>query len=404
MKRANLEFIVLTICAFLLLIGCRKPGDGDGADSGHQHASESEHDDEPEPAGEGLIRLSETEMKEFRVSEVVAGPRELNVSVTLLGEIQINPDRQAHVVPRVSGIVREAFKTIGDQVSAGELLAVIESRELAEAKAAYLAAIETASLAESTFKREETLRQRNISSEKDFLDARADLAAKRIALQTTRYQLYALGFSANQVSRMTEEGEDLTRFEITAPFAGTVLDKHITRGEIVDGSLSTFTIIDLSEVWVHLSVFQKDIEKIQAGQQITIRHRHGGSSIQSHIDYLSPVVEESTRTATARVVLKNSDGRWRPGTFVNGAVQVDKTPVQVAAPMTAFVMMDGNQTVFAATDGGYTPRSVTVGRKDAQWVEIVSGLKAGERVIGVGAFLLKSEVGRAAMEAGGHGH
>ena len=99
---------------------------------------------------------------------------------------------------------------------------------------------------------------------------------------------------------------DICRFKITSPFSGTIINKHITLGEKVNDEIPVFTVADISTVWVYLTVYQKDLESVRVGQPVTIRGQQSQYSAKSKIDYVTPFVEESTRTSTARIILNKS--------------------------------------------------------------------------------------------------
>ncbi len=418
-----------------LQVSCKKPTTEVTDTEKHGHEEHGERDDHAE---EQRVQISPQEMEEFDVEVAEALPGKLHVYHSLPGEIVYDPDILVHIVPRVSGIVCEVRKKIGDTVLKDEVMAVIDSRELAAAKASYFAAIETVSLAEATYNREKKLRDKNISSEREYLNARTNLAEARIQLRTAKYQLVALGFSEKYVQGLKHDSTDqghleittprsdtiinkpiqrdehvkdpkhdlsnLGHFEITAPFSGTIVKKHITLGEKTNDNNAVFTVADLSSVWVYLTVYQKDLDTVKVGQPVIIRAERNQDGTKSKIDFVSPVVEESTRTATARVVLDNSKGTWRPGSFVTGEIMLSEFEVKIAVPRTALQVVEDKNVIFVKTNDGFEPRQVTIGRKDKEQVEILDGLDRGERYISKGGFTLKSELERSSLEGGGHAH
>ena len=447
---------LFSIMAVLILLACpcscKKPTTGAAGteehehnELGHEEHSEGEHAEElHEEHNEGehaegqKVRISPQEMEEFGVEVAEALPGKLHIYLTLPGEVIYDPDRLIHIVPRVSGIVCEVRKKIGDTVLKNEVMSIIDSRELAATKARYFAANENVFLAEATFNREKNLRDKNISSEREYLNARTNLAEARIRLRTAKYQLVALGFSEKYVQGLKYDSTDrghleittplsdtivnkhiqrdehvkdpkhdlsnLGHFEITAPFSGTIVKKHITLGEKVSDNNAVFTVADLNSVWVYLTVYQKDLDTVRVGQPVTVRTERNRDGAKSRIDFVSPVLEESTRTATARVVLDNSKGTWRPGSFVTGEIMLSEFEVKIAVPRTALQVVEDKNVIFVKTDDGFEPRPVTIGRKDKEQVEILAGLARGERYISKGGFTLKSELARSGLEHAGHAH
>ena len=182
-----------------------------------------------------------------------------------------------------------------------------------------------------------------------------------------------------EVLAIIESSESLAPYELKTLTAGTVIEKHITRGEAVTRESQAFVIADLTSVWVNLSVYQKDLPGVHVGQPVTISAGHGLPDTTGKISYVTPTVDEETRTATARIVLPNPKKRWRPGMFVTGRVVVDRAQVPLAVPVAALQTIADQTVVFVETDAGFQQRSVTTGRADDHHVEIRSGLAPGER-------------------------
>lgn len=236
----------------------------------------------------------------------------------------------------------------------------------------------------------------DISSEQDYLDARNMRAEARIAYRSAEQKLHALGFSQLEVEKLPEQHDVvLTRYRITAPFNGTVIEKHITLGETVTAETAVFTVADLSSVWIDLAVYQKDIGAVRAGQVARVSTNHGDEA-KLRIDFVQPLVGEQTRTALARIIAPNPDGAWHPGCFVTARVTMGVTESSgIVVPSTAVIRMgDGDEVVFVETDEGFELRPVAVGRRTRGHIEVVSGLVAGDRYVVRGGFSLKAELGK----------
>lgn len=208
---------------------------------------------------------------------------------------------------------------------------------------------------------------------------------------------------AGEVLALIESSESLASYALKSLIDGTVIAKHITRGEAVSTDSEAFVVADPSSVWVDLSVYQKDLDRVRVGQSVAIAAGHGLPGAGGTISYLSPVVDEQTRTATARVVLPNPEGTWRPGLFVTGTVTVERADVAIAIPRNAVQTLGDETIVFVLDNDGLEPRTVQLGRSDGQWVEILEGLSPAERFVSRGGFTLKSELEKAGFEAG-HRH
>jgi len=361
------------------------------------------HDEHDAHENEGIVSLSEEEMREFKIEVAAVGPGKLQIHTTLSGEVIADPGRISHIVPYVPGVARKINNKLGDRVRAGEVLAVLESRQLSELKSTFLVAKERLTLAEITYKREEGLWKKQISSEQDYLKAKQALSEAKIQLEAADQKLHAIGFSQEYLDNLAfHEGEPLTRYEIISPFDGIVINKHITLGEAIRDDGEVFTIADLSSVWVNLTVYQKDLHKIRSGLEALIVDNKTNAEAQGTIDWISPVLDESTRTSTARIILADSEGYWRPGMFVNAQVVVDEIEAPLVVPRSAILSIDGQNIVFVQIKEGFEPRQVEIGRSNQIHVEIVSGLKEGQRIVATNALSLKAELGKSKF--GEHGH
>jgi cobalt-zinc-cadmium efflux system membrane fusion protein len=205
---------------------------------------------------------------------------------------------------------------------------------------------------------------------------------------------------AGDILAVIESSESLARYELKTLIAGTVIEKHLTLGEAVDREEQAFVIADLATVWVDLSVYQKDLLHVRTGQAVHIGGGPGLPEATGTISYITPIVDQPTRTATARVVLPNPEGIWRPGMFVN-AHALDPVPADIVVPRSAMQLVEQAPVVFVQTEDGFEPRPITIGRAGDTHVEIVQGLDPGERYVATNSFLLKAELGKS--EAG-HAH
>lgn len=370
----------------------------------HNEDKDKEESDQHTP-GE-LVKINDLQRKKLDIKLGTAGPGKLFTTIDVPGEIVLDADHLAHIVPLLPGVVREVRKKLGQTVHQGDVMAVIESRELADTKAAYLASSEKVALAQATFTREEQLWQKKINAKQEYLDARNSLSEAKIEHRSTVQKLLFFGFSEGFIKDFQKHPDkSFTRYVITAPIEGTVVQKHITLGEKVSDDTVIFTIADLSHVWIDLSVPQKDLVSIKKGQKTHISLGFGTPDAKGKISYVSPMADKKTRTALARVVLPNPDRRWRPGLFVKARISMGEVQLPLVIPKEALQRLENENVVFVEAKGGYEPKHVSVGRSDGSNVEILSGLFAGERYAAKGGFELKAIMMTRDMGAhAGHGH
>lgn len=390
---------LMVILLLVILLGC-----------GTENTTPDNHSRDPEHASgtghvEGqkdIVRLAAAELEEFGIELRTAEAGEMRIEKTYPGEIRANEDRYAHVTPRVAGVVRSVRASLGERIQAGQTMAVMESRELADIKSEYLAAQERLELARANFEREDRLFQKKISSEQEYLEAKQVMAEARIELRSASQKLRALGFAEDYIARLPEQPEaSLTLYPLTAPFTGTVIEKHIVQGEALEADADAFEVADLSTVWVDLSIYQQDMGLVEEGQTVVVTA--GGHTERGTISYVRPIVGEDTRTALARIVLPNPQAHWKPGMFVNGTIAIDAIEVPVVVPRSALQTLGEETVVFVQTAAGFAPRPVAIGEENREQVAIADGLVAGETYVAAGGFALKSQLQKGEMSAG-HAH
>jgi membrane fusion protein, heavy metal efflux system len=360
---------------------------------GEHDGEEGEHGEEKE----GHIELSPEALKNAQIEILTAGPGQVNVTLSLPGEVTLNQETLAHVTPRVAGAAREVKKQVGELVKKGELLAIIDSRDLAEVQRDFLSTRERLALAEATFGRAELLKKENISAEKDYLAAKQALAEARIEHRSAAQKLHASGGAG------TSGG-----YAMVAPSTGTIIEKHINVGEMLNEETRAFTIADLSTIWVNVTVYAKDLPRVSAGQKAEVRAEGITEPAQGTIAYLGQIVGEQTRSATARIVLKDPGPAWRPGLFATAEVVVDSGPAAVVVNDAAVQSVEGAEVVFVQTGDGFEARPIKLGRagytsnpESGRVIEVLEGVKAGDRYVSKNSFTLKAELGKS--EAG-HDH
>ncbi|MCG6206972.1 efflux RND transporter periplasmic adaptor subunit [Rhodopseudomonas sp. HC1] len=199
-----------------------------------------------------------------------------------------------------------------------------------------------------------------------------------------------------------ESNQSLTSYELKSPLAGTVIDRQISLGEYASEQKPAFVVADLSTIWVDLSVYRQDIQRVKIGDEVLIDPDDGGGEIKGRIAYLAPIGALDTQTALARVVLPNPDSRLRPGLFVTARLVLAKRDVAVAVRAGAIQMLENKTVVFVReADDALEARPVVLGEQDARFVEVKAGMAPGERYVAENSFVVKAEMGKGEAE---HGH
>ena len=212
-KRIAIITIVLAVC-FLGYLTVQNTAHDNPEHDHTEHTTTPYEPDAHEGHGEGenqgqAIELTPEEIRQIGLKTAVAGPGAVDIHINLTGEIRVNQDRMAHIVPRVEGVVTEVNNKLGDIVKAGEVIAVIESQELADAKAGFLTAVERYEMAKLSFDREEKLWKEKISSEQDYLDKKQVLTEAGIEKRAVEQKLHAIGFDESYLKKLIGEPEHL---------------------------------------------------------------------------------------------------------------------------------------------------------------------------------------------------
>ena len=335
------------------------------------------------------VKLDESQVKKANIGIQIAAPGSIQTVSQFQGEVRFNDDRTAHVVPRLAGVAEAVPASLGENVKKGQVLAVIASTSLSEQRSELLTAQGRRAAAKTTYDREKKLWQDKISAEQDYLQAQIALQEADIALQNAQQKLAAVGAGGS-----VNASSGLNRFEIRAPFDSTVVEKHLALGEAVKEDASIFTVADLSTVWAEFAVAPKDLATVRVGQKVVVSSSAFESKVEGVVSYVGALLGEQTRTARARVTLTNPKGAWRPGLFVTVAVLGDSQAVSLAVSADAIQTVENRQVAFKVVPGGFVATAVKVGRNDGKNVEVLSGLKAGDKVASSNTFVLKADLGK----------
>ncbi len=427
---------------------------------------------------EAQAEFSEAAMRAAGIVLDSARPARLQEVLRLTGEIALNEEKVVHIVPRLDGVVKKVFKDMGDQVKKGELIAVLESRELADAKINYLSAVKQSELvqadlereniiyantqqmldllqqkleieeiyrrlqdlpigenreqllpayakvqlAQSVYQREKRLFEKGISSESEFLQAlenvksaeatylalrekiaydgdwglrqkKKNMEMENLNLQTATQKLLALGLTRREIKGLAnEKGRKFTEYELRSTLKGTVIKKHLTTGEAVKKDDDIFLLADLSNVWVNIDIPAKEVKNVRLGQLVKVRGEHLDKEAEGTLTFLGSIIEENTRTVTARVVIANTDRSWRPGTFVTVELVLNDREAPVAVRSGAVQTLRDWSVVFVRYGNLFEAQPLTLGENDGTFVEVLEGLSGGELYAAQNSFAVKAEI------------
>lgn len=370
-----LALVALTACS----------GKGDAAKPQVEAAAER-----ASAPAEGL-KLPPTEAQRAGIQLETVQAKAMPDVISVTATIRVNQDRIARVAPRVEGRIVGVAANLGDQVKAGQALATLDSLAIGEASVALLQAQSTDRSAEADFKRASALNAEEIIAQKDYLRLKAERERAAVALRAAEDRLRLLGVDPKRLSRVE------STFPLTAPLAGTVVQKKATVGELGTPSDPLFTVADLSTVWVDANLTEVQLGKVKPGVTASVTvAAYPDEQFKGKVTYVASLLDKETRTIPARIEVTNKDGRLKPEMFAKAVIDVGgagaNTATAISVPDAAIVLMQGQPTVFVFSKGSYEQRAVELGDKLSGRTVVKSGLTVGEQVVAAGTYALKARV------------
>lgn len=206
---------------------------------------------------------------------------------------------------------------------------------------------------------------------------------------------------ADEIVAVIETNQSLVTLAVKAPIGGVVVDRDVNTGETVVDGATLYTIADLSDVWIDLNVPKRDHSRVKVGQQVSIEADDGGEPAQGTIDWIAPTGSADAQSLIARVVLPNPDHRWHAGLSVKGEITIAATTVPLAVKASGLQTLFAFTVVFSQHGDLYQARPLEIGRRSGGYVEVLKGLRPGERYVTENSFLLKADIGKSSA---GHDH
>jgi cobalt-zinc-cadmium efflux system membrane fusion protein len=386
-----------------------------GCEDRHAHEGEAEpkgeHDHEHEHAeGEGdesgqdkagrrdVLRIDRNMLRDLRVTTRAAESRPAGDSVTALGELRVNEDAYAEVGSSLPARIDKVLVAPGDRVKAGQALAELDSPEIGRARAQLTASNARLEVARKAEARRSALAGDRIVSQRELEATRAELVEAEAEQSAAQQALAALGSARGSGSR----------FVLSTPIAGTVIERRALRGRMAGGEEPLFVIGDLQRLWLVVHAFERDALRMRVGSTARVTFPAlPGRAFEGTVTRLSSQVDPISRTLDVRIEVDNPGGELRPGMSGSAVVPLgDARGAVVAVPVEALQRLEQGWCVFLPRQepGEFEVRPVGRGRELGAEVEVVSGLRAGEPVVVDGAFLLKAEADESRGGGDGHHH
>lgn len=372
------------------------------------------------PAAPDILQLSPEAVRNLSLENLTVMARTVSGHLESIGQVRADENRVFHINSPVSGRILEDRVLIGDKVAQGQQLALVRNLEVAKIHAEFIHEYHQNQLdvkqskiklevAKNNMEREKNLYKDGISSQKEYLQAEAD--AKMAQSELEGLEEHAIHIKSEAKAQLSIYGirlwdEQLERIQtsspVTAPRSGVVMKKEITVGDQVTPDQTLFEVVDLSRVWLDITLYPKDLELVRQDQRLSFqvdalpRHIFSGK-----IDYLQPAAESSSQTFIARGFLENPQGLLRPGML--GSVRIDTGNPESKAflPENAIQSLGDENFVFRVLGPGrFQKQSVSLGEKTEVRTSqglikgylVQSGVLPGEQVVGNGSFNLKAEL------------
>jgi len=345
-------------------------------------------------AADGLVQLTPAETARAGIHVVTVAKEPFVLHREFPATIRANENESAEVTTLIRGRVVEVLVDAGKDVKKGERLALLDSADLGMAEGLYLKAAARQHEAQLAHERAASLHEHRAISLAELQRREAEMKTAQAEAREAAHRLTLLGVPKQEVQRLDRERTIRSDIAIRAPFAGRVIMRNITRGEVVETSRNCFTIADLSDVWVIASVPEKDVQFIRLNQTVHVvvaAYPHGLFS--GRMTYISDVLDPETRTMRIRVTVPNPDRALKPEMFAMVRVDASPQPAVMAVPLAA-VQQDGAGKLLFVRQGEnrFEPRRVVLGDEQDGRVIVLEGLREGEEVVVKGAFAIRSEL------------
>ncbi len=400
--------IALCLLTLAVLLGCGKGesgGDNKKTGSSDQNTSQAQSKSgSGATSGEVTIDGAGQEKAGIQVARIE--PRAVPEYLTAAGQIVINEERTAHIGTYTDGRVTEIRANVGDYVRRGAVLARMHSHDVHETRAAYETALEAVNRQQNTVVYQERMRDRMVrlyglksaskqeveKAEADLRSAQTELADARISVEKEVAHLTdILRIPASALTNIDEEAEQVP---VVAPLSGTVVNRMITPGAVVEPGEEVFTVSDLSSVWMIASVNELDISKVHTGDKARVLSQaYPDMDFRGQITRLGTELDPKTRTLQTRILIPNAGMRLRAGMYVNARIMRGMSKQSLFVPEEAIQDVNGGSLVFVRKgENVFEPKPVQIAHRLNGEAEISAGLNAGDAVVVKGSFVVKSQM------------
>jgi cobalt-zinc-cadmium efflux system membrane fusion protein len=337
------------------------------------------------------VKLTAAQRDHIHTYTVAASQFRKTVAAT--GTVDFDNDQATSVLAPFSGPVSRLLVSLGERVKQGQPLAVVDSPDFAAAISAYRKAISTAQTARRLADLDKDLSEHNGVAKREADQAETDAANAEADREAALQSLVSLQVPAQAIKDI-QEGRPISRIDgiIRAPIAGTVVEKLITPGQLLQaGTTPCFTVADLSRVWVMAQVFGSDLESVRVGDQADVVSGIGSAKFSGIVDNISALVDPDTRSVVARVVVKNPGDSLKKQMYVHVLIQAHQEVTGLLVPVSAILRDDENLpfVYLVQADGSFTRQHVTLGSRTGDQYDIAEGLKLNDQIVVEGGIFVQ---------------
>jgi membrane fusion protein, heavy metal efflux system len=364
--------------AALLLVGCGT----DQASRMTSYSATDRSDAQPE-----LLTVPPDQMARIQIVTVAPGP--FTRTLRLTGTVAYNGFLTTPVITQVGGPVSRILVTPGQHVRARQPLLYVASPDFSLLRSAYIKARDAFQLADRVFKREQDLYAHGAAAQADVEQAGSIRVQAPADLESSGQAIRIIGVSSPDDLVDHPPSPEIA---LLAPRAGEVVERLCSQGQLLQaGSTQCFTLSDMSSVWVLVNVYQNALAYVQVGDEVTIASESYPDSVRGRIEYLAPALDPTTRTLQARIVAVNPGERLKKDMYVTAEVQAGVIPDALLVPDAA-VLRDAQNMPYVYLETGdrrFESRTVTLGESQGGRTNILTGLRAGDRIVGDGGLFLQ---------------
>ncbi|HYL63727.1 MAG TPA: efflux RND transporter periplasmic adaptor subunit [Candidatus Methylomirabilis sp.] len=373
-----------TFCAALVaafaLAGCGGPGE-------NANKMTSFSTTESAASRAELFSLPADQMSHIQIYTVAQAP--LERTLRLSGAVAYNGFMTTPVITQVGGPVSRIVVTPGEHVTAGQPLLYVASPDYSLTRSTYIKARDAFQLADRFYKRAQDLYAHQAIAQADLEQAESNRTQANADLQSSEQAIRVLGIT-NPESILTAPSS--AELPLLAPLAGEIVERLCSPGELLQaGATQCFTLSDMNNVWVLVNVYQNEIAYVHVGEDVTIDNETYPGVVRGKIQYVAPALDPTTRTLQARIVASNPGERLKRDMYVTAEVQAGVIPNALSVPDAA-VLRDTENMPYVYLQTGtnqFARRMVTIGESQNGKTQILSGLQAGDKVVGDGSLFLQ---------------